>query len=276
VLTLLTDTKPHTLPDLRALCINPDFRADHIGGEIIYALDNIGARLLKDRQLVLTTSETWDETWKEKNCELSNLYVHHALMVARFRTALELALKEHPTLSLYSFERDSKKTKVVWTSEVTKKGKTEEALFSVNPDAYFMLEQKRESGTPAHHPYFVEADRSTMTLSRLLAKYESYSRMHTDGMHRKALDIDRFRVLTITNSLERASNITKIVSGENHIKRGKKEYTHNIPDNHKGFFCFTIEESYKDTPQNIFAEIWRKPDNTENLRFIIPSPLQRR
>jgi len=28
VLTLLTDTKPHTLPDLRALCINPDFRAD--------------------------------------------------------------------------------------------------------------------------------------------------------------------------------------------------------------------------------------------------------
>jgi len=30
VLTLLTDTKPHTLPDLRALCINPDFRADLI------------------------------------------------------------------------------------------------------------------------------------------------------------------------------------------------------------------------------------------------------
>jgi len=30
VLTLLTDTKPHTLPDLRALCINPDFRTDLI------------------------------------------------------------------------------------------------------------------------------------------------------------------------------------------------------------------------------------------------------
>jgi len=30
VLTLLTDTKPHTLPDLRALCINADFRADLI------------------------------------------------------------------------------------------------------------------------------------------------------------------------------------------------------------------------------------------------------
>jgi len=257
------------------------FRTE-IGGEIIYALDNKGARLLKDRQLVLPLSETWDETWKEKNRDLSNLYVHHALMVARFRTALELALKEHPTLSLYSFERDNKKTKIVWTSEVTKKGKTEEALFSVNPDAYFILEQKRESGTPAHLPYFVECDRSTMTLSRLLAKFEIYSRMYTEGMHRKALDIDRFRVLTITNSKERASNITKIVSGDTKIKRGytpkgeKKEYTHNIPDKHKSFFCFTTEESYQDTPQNIFAEIWRKPDNTENLRFIIPSPLQRR
>jgi len=250
------------------------FRTE-IGGEIIYALDNKGARLLKDRQLVLPLSEVWDETWKQKNRDLSNLYVHHALMVARFRAALELALKEHPTLSLYSFERDSKKTKTEWTGETKKKGRTVEERFVVNPDAYVILEQKRESG-PAYLPFFVEADRATMTLARLLAKLENYSRMYAEGIHRKAFDIDNFRVLTITTSQERASNITKLVSGEKTIKRGNKEYTHTIPDNRLGSFCFTTEESYQDTPQNIFAAIWRKADDTKNLRFIVPSPLQRR
>jgi len=250
------------------------FRTE-IGGEIIYALDNKGARLLKDRQLVLPISETWDTTWQQKNRDLSNLYVHHALMVARFRAALELALKEHPTLSLYSFERDSKKTRTEWTNETKKRGRTVEERYVVNPDAYAILEHRLETGT-AYLPIFVEADRATMTITRLLAKLENYSRMYTDGIHREAFDIEHFNVLTITNSPERASNIMKLVSGEETLTRGNKKYTHTIPDNHKGFFYSTAEENYQDTPQNILAAICHKGDDTKNLGFIVPSPLQRR
>jgi len=230
--------------------------------EHIYALSPKGAQLLRDHQRTLSLSIHS----LENNRDFSNINARHALMVARFRIALEVAIKEHPTLSLYSFEREGKNIKTEWKSE----GKR---VF-INPDAYFILRDERNPSAgsgrdpqkPSYYSYFLEADRSTMTLARLLAKYKHYSQMYQEGVHLSQFEIQTFRVLTVCKSRERASNITQLASSD--------DYSH-IPQQLRSFFCFTTEESYGDIPQNVLAAVWRKADDPRQLRGIIPQPLQR-
>jgi len=220
--------------------------------ESVYATAPKGAQLLLDRQLPLPLSLSTTE----HNKDFSSVNTKHALMVARFRTSLELALKEHPTLSLYSFEREGKNLKTEWKSQ----GKR---VF-VNPDAYFILLDTRNKKPFA---YFVECDRSTMTLQRLMDKYKYYAQMYQDGIHSSEFEIDTFRVLTVTKSRERAGNITTLAADNS---------SSPIPKQLRSYFCFTTEDYYANTPQNVLAAIWRKADNIEKLRGIIPQPLTHR
>jgi len=239
--------------------------------EYIYALAPKGAQFLTDRQLPLAITVST----LANNRDLSSFNARHALMVARFHTALVLALRTHPTLSLYSFDRESKDLKVEWKSQSKR--------LYINPDAYFVLEDTKDKKNVLRLPFFLEADRSTMTQKRLMDKYLYYSRMYAEGVHQAAFDIKTFRVLTVTKSPERAANVLQLISDD--------EYS-PIPKQIRGLFCFTTEATYNNTPskqqdatgkiktyqnppQNVLAEIWRKADNIEIPRGIIPSPLPR-
>jgi len=219
----------------------------------IYALAPKGAQLLADRQLPLPLSVST----LENNRDLSSFNAKHALMVSRFRTSLTVALKEHPTMTLQTFERESLDLKAEW--------KREGRRIYVNPDAFFILRDNSMPEGKQHTAYFLEADRSTMKLARLLDKYTRYAQMYAQGIHQESFGIPSFRVLTITKSRERASNILSLSMSEKAP----------LPKDQRNTFYFTTEEVYAENPQNILAEIWRRADEPKKLRAIIRSPLPR-
>jgi len=237
----------------------------HIGGEHIYALDNQGAHLLDDNQLSLPL----EIDWREKTRDLSNLYVYHALMVAGFRTALTVALKARPTFTLPRFERESKDLKAEW--------KRQGSRVYVNPDAFFILCDTSQPEGRQNAAYFLEADRSTMQLSRLLEKYARYSEMYQNRKHQEAFGIPSFRVLTITKSKERAQNLLTLVHTDSFGRKKDGEVIPNpIPKDRRPFFYFTTEENYHEHPENLLAAIWNRADEPKEPRAIIGSPLPRR
>jgi DNA-binding PadR family transcriptional regulator len=65
------------------------------GEEHVYALDELGAKVL--RGLGYKIKESID--WADQNYDISQRYYHHTLKIARFYAALRVALKEHPTYS---------------------------------------------------------------------------------------------------------------------------------------------------------------------------------
>jgi len=135
---------------------------------------------------------------------------------------------------------------------------------TINPAAFFILESDKDENQK-HLGFFLEADRSTMTLARLMDKYRRYTAMFEDRLHRESYGIQHFRVLTVTKSAERASNAIKLaLDGEL-----------SIPENPRGLFYFTTELSYKEKPQNVLASVWRKTNAPQERSAIISSPLAR-
>src|SRR5439155_1532797 len=124
------------------------------GCPLIYSLAQSGADLQRDRQPELTLPETID--WAEKNRGLSDRYLHHALMVADFRTALTVALRAAPSTTLDHFEREGRDLKAEW--------RTAGRRLYVHPDAFFILRDTTRPAPRQRAAFFLEADRSTMPL----------------------------------------------------------------------------------------------------------------
>jgi len=225
------------------------FRAD-LGEEYIYALDTQGAELLLNKQPELPL----DVDWRKKNQDLSNAYFDHTLMVSRFRVSLSLGLRKHATLFLHEYERESADLKAEWK----RLGKR----VYIQPDAFFTLHDKQADGYLA---YFLEADRSTMKLARMVDKYQRYAQMFQDKQHQEAFNVQDFRVLTITKSAERAGNIATLVSAEKSP----------VPSSFRERLYFTTQESYLEQPQNVLSAIWRRTDDVSKIRGFISAPLPR-
>jgi hypothetical protein len=134
------------------------------GGELVYALAQGGARLLRERQPQLLIP---DIDWTERNRAVSPLFVDHALMIARLRLALTLATQAAPTVFLETFLPEARAPRRRWTY------RGEDAY--VNPDAFFILQETSHRPEPKRAAYFLEADRTTTSLRRLRLKYASYS-----------------------------------------------------------------------------------------------------
>ncbi len=217
-----------------------------LGGEVYYAMSTKGVQLLAEKQIPLPLSVDWEE----RNRIVKRQYIEHAVMVACFHTALLLGTREHPSLQIHHYEREGKDLKAEWR-------KAEKRIY-VNPDAFFILQDTTQPEGRQRTAYFLEADRSTMPLPRLLEKYVRYSQMYAARIHQEAFGIPNFRVLTVTKSKERASNILKLAAADDSP----------IPQDYRNFFYFTTEERYKEAMQNIFADIWRRADEPAQLRSI--------
>lgn len=224
-------------------------------GELIYALGTRGAELLRTQQPELPLSETTD--WSEKNRALSEQYIEHGLMVARLRAALTIGAVRTPSTVVQRFEREGKALKAEWRHQGQR--------WFVNPDGFFILRDSAQPEGKQRRAFFVEADRSTMTLERLELKFQSYARLYADRQHQEHFGIPSFRVLTVTKSRERASNLLKLVAGAAEWPLAE----------HRQLFYFTTEEAYRDVLPNVLAAIWRCADAPENRTSIVWSPLAR-
>ena len=248
---------------LKRIPAGPDLRRE-VGNQFVYALDTEGAKLLREGGEEIKDSISW----YEKNRGISEMFVKHSLMLARFRTALELALRGHEGLSLVSFEREAHPVR--WRHN----GKGRE--LAVEPDAYMVLRDHKRN---ADLVYCVEVDRSSMQNNRMLDKFTRYSLLYTNSQQAA------FRVLTITKSKERAQNLHDTATRGDSLNLPKftalpKGYI--MPAEHHPFFYFTDENNFLANPQNILASIWHRAGepwlteaNHERTRAIIADPLRR-
>jgi protein involved in plasmid replication-relaxation len=115
---------------------------------------------------------------------------------------------------------------------------------TVKPDSLFLL---THSAKGIH--YFPEADRSTMSNARYLAKLKSYYAFWATYVRDGRSPIKQMRVLTITRSEERKQNLRKIAN--------------QISPEAKNLFWFICEKAYLGNPQQVFAPTWQTlEDNT--------------
>ncbi len=221
-----------------------------VGGPLVYALAQRGADLLREREPALAVSARTD--WAEKNRGLSAQYVDHTLMVARFRAALTVALPE-ANGALLRFDRESPELRTTWRSAGTRT--------YVDPDAFLILAEPK-----GRRAYFVEADRSTMTTARVLDKFARYIALYRDGVHTRAYGVEKFRVLTVAKSPERAANLLRLTIGPDSP----------VPPPFRAMFFFSTEDAYRADLRNVLAATWRAADEPTILRSLIASPLPRR
>lgn len=221
------------------------------GGELIYAVGQAGADLLRDRQLRLFSDKI---DWDEKNRALSHPNIDHALMVARFRVALTVALRQLPQLALDTFQREGKHLKAEWRAGGRRA--------YVYPDAFFIVRDHDRPPEKNRVAFFLEADQSTMQHPKMMEKFARYA----DLAGRPELLIEKFggpsfRVLTVAKTPERAKNLLATLRN-----------TPGVPGAMQRRFLFTDETEYREHLQNVFAAIWYAGDNPNTPRPFHPLP----
>jgi len=208
------------------------------GEPLAYTLGNLGAEELTlyygiDRKEI---------DWTTRSRESSERYIQHTLMVTRFRHALEVALWDWPELKLELWEPGGAfLAKVSYQDTLrTREGtRTQVVEGTVKPDSLFLL---THSAKGIH--YFPEADRSTMSNARYLAKLKSYYAFWAMYVRDKpSSPIQQMRVLTITRSEERKQNLRKIAD--------------QISPEAKNLFWFICEKTYLGKPQEILRDNWQ-------------------
>jgi protein involved in plasmid replication-relaxation len=207
------------------------------GEPIAYTLGNKGAEDLTlyygiDRKEI---------DWTTRSRESSERYIQHTLMVTRFRHALEVSLRDLPALKLALWEPGGAfLAKVTYQDTLrTRDGtRTQVVEGTVKPDSLFEIVE-REKGIH----YFPEADRSTMSNARYLAKLKSYYAFWATYVRDGRSPIKQMRVLTITRSEERKQNLRKIAD--------------QISPEAKNLFWFICEKAYLGKPQQVFAATWQ-------------------
>ena len=118
----------------------------------------------------------------------------------------------------------------------------------VIPDRVFALEFLDINGQNQRIYFFLEADRGTMPVTRhslsgssFARKLLAYAATWTQKIHRQNLDIDRFRVLTVTTIPGR---LAALVVACSQLERGH------------GLFLFG-DKSILEKPGDIFSRVWQ-------------------
>lgn len=169
----------------------------------------------------LLFGETPGLDWTAKNREAKHAYLEHALMIADFMVALEVALRRYPAVRILRsaeiIEDIRQRTGTApnhWTMTVEHPDLG--IQLSATPDTVFALEF---SDLGRRNYFLLEADRSTMPIERAALDQSSYKKKlltyhlgHTTKRHVNAWGIPGFRVLTITKSAQRISSMLAALS----------------------------------------------------------------
>jgi DNA-binding Lrp family transcriptional regulator len=187
----------------------------HRGGsqEMVYGLASRGAGRLR-RDLDMPFSRMG---WSGKNQRAGRLFLEHALMVSDIMVTLELACRKTPGIRFLTGEDIALPAAVQkarepfhWHVNVSTRHRV-----GVIPDAVFGLDYADLPEGRNRAWFFLEADRGTMPVIRqnldqtsFFRKMLAYEATWTQRIHCTRLGLSRFRVLTVTNSPERAANLT--------------------------------------------------------------------
>lgn len=183
-------------------------------------------------------------------------HVEHALMVALFRIAIVLAIRERPEFEILASDREGQHLRHSWRY----RGRP----YGLNPDGFIVIRDCSAPHGRNTRAIFLECDRDTMTLGRLLAKYEAYAAFERSGELAAQYGVPTAYVATVANTQTRASALLNLVAQT--PSRDITDYLDRL--------LFTSEDAYRDHPSNVFAQIWRRPDKPTERHALIASPLR--
>ena len=191
------------------------------------ALDLNGAKLLND----LFNLGLKPERLAQKNAEISLQSIEHHLRTSRFMRMVQISIRNRPGLRLVTFHEilesfapsatkkasqpERFRTPVVWNNKKSEAG--------IMPDKIFGIEYTNpKTGKRFFHPYFLEIDNGTETIEpgvrrqraadfltkpSILQKQVIYQSARKHGAHKQHFGIDRFYVLMVTTTPNRASEM---------------------------------------------------------------------
>ena len=228
----------------------------HRGGSrhIVYGLGNKGAALLK-RESGLAGDDLY---WGGKNQSVGRLFLEHALLISEVMVALELACREQGRIKLVMDGEISlpdslrlQREPFHWSVNLNSHLK-----LGIIPDQVFALEFAGRPGDRAI--FFLEADRGTMPVTRKSLSHTSFHRKllayeatWTQNLHRSRFGLHRFRVLTVTTSVDRARHLAESAA---QLKRGR------------GLFLFADVKSF--LAQSPLAEIWNTAYSDQSISLL--------
>ena len=213
----------------------------------IWSIANKGA----DEVMLEYGIERTRTNWSSKNRSRSDRNYEHSLMIANFRLALELALRDRPQTTIERWWPDGRfETSVTITETVEtrrRKGKktanrTIKKTVPLVPDAHFLIKDGED-----RHYFFLEADRSNKDHTFMRRRYSAYYHLWKDEIFKQPdnpYDMPGFRVITLTYSELRKENLRATAKTVDDKKQGT------------GIHWFLCEKAYLNNPTALFEENW--------------------
>lgn len=209
-----------------------------------YAITHRGAELLSSELGIEVSRMNW--SWKNQNT--TQRHIRHTTMIGKVHTVLTLACTPQNRVSLTTWrEHRGSGQNIDPELADTVKIEVQEGRYAgvverrrIVPDAFIVLEDAEYL-----HSLFLEADRSTMTSERFLKKLNAYWVWWKSGGCKKKLGVENFRVLTVTQSVQRRDNLRQVAIDASPGKGGSS------------MFWFACEKDYSvANPASILAPIW--------------------
>jgi hypothetical protein len=167
-------------------------------GKAVYFLDPEGAAVVAG-ELGLDLGVIKNKT--KGLSQLKDFFLHHGLELNEVRINLSQAIAYQPEMKLESWINDNDCEQ---TYKVVLNGK--EIARRFRPDGYFRFWYQERL-----YSFFLELDRSTMTLGRFKQKVQTYLEFARLGFYRQRFGVKYFRVLVIAPSIQRLRNLKKAV-----------------------------------------------------------------
>lgn len=188
----------------------------------IYSLGRAGYSRLKEKGMI---DPSFDPGWNkiQKRQQISELFLRHELAVMDVKAAFVSAIGKRPDLELIqmSTAADRHGFRVVEAVPDSKRRIRFKSIIA-RPDGFIHVRQTGEEKPALDHFFFLEVDRGTETLSRLVRKARHYSQYYRKGGFAAKLGFKRgdykrfpFRVLIIFVSAERRNNVAEKLLGAN-------------------------------------------------------------
>jgi hypothetical protein len=225
-------------------------------GPIVYALDDLGARLLRDREGIAFANIEWSR----KNREAGRPFMEHQLEIVEFQVALERAVRDRcdirlihsdELISVFPEQTRSMRNPLALRVSVSHDGNVHEV--GLIPDLIFGI------GFPdgSRRCFMVEIDRGTMPISRsdlrqtsIERKMRAYLTAHAARQHEQQFGWKTFRVLVVTTDHFRLHSIIETL-------RQLRLSQSSGP----ALFFFALRHDLHGT--NSIAHMWRDGDGRE-------------
>ena len=230
----------------------------HRGGSrhLVYGVGSKGAAVLRQE----SNSDRQDLDSSRKNRGIGRLFLEHALLISDVMVGLELACRKSGSVRLLTGNQiplpdhlQNQREPFRWNVTLPNRQK-----LGIVPDQVFALEFIGQPPGRNRAFFFLEADRSTMPVTRQNLKQTSFYRKllayeatWTQGLHRSRFGFHRFRIITVTSSLRRVENI--VASCQN-LERGH------------GLFLFADRDSLAQTDP--LAYDWKSGRPRETARLL--------